>query len=227
MDFVDGTLHRRNSLNVDKFVLDCNQPLNDSRVHSWISYVVRGNVKELSLNLPQNHSLFIPPSLFTCESRISLELYCHNFILPKHISFPRLKRLKLKGFEFSDERWNEELFSNSPVLEELTLQNCKFNMSNFCILIPMLKRLKIENEWYRVNDLRDCVFKINAPELASFSYMGYVAKEFALSSFQALVEATVYFHVQENVGAVAEVRSQLLRALAHVKSLTVCDRTLQ
>lgn len=193
MDFVDGTLHRHSTSNIDKFSLTCDPHLKESRVRSWLSNVIRGNVKELCLKLSQDedHPLFIPLSLFTCESLISLELNTYPSIrLPKYITLPSLKRLELSKFDCSSECWNEKLFSNSPVLEELILKFSIFSMRNFSISIPTLKLLKIDTG---ENVLQDCVFKIDAPRLVSFSYWGSEAKEFVLSSFPVLVKADVCF----------------------------------
>ncbi|KAI3972062.1 hypothetical protein MKW92_032880 [Papaver armeniacum] len=153
MDFVDGTLLRHNSSNVDKFSLVCNRHLDESRLHSWISTVIRGNVKELSLYLLPRNTLFIPLSRFTCESLTSLELgtlyrfYIQfyrniNLTFPKYISFPRLKRLTLYQFKFSDDCWNEELFSNSPILEELHLEFCIFKYEEFLYFNSYIEALE-------------------------------------------------------------------------------------
>ncbi|XP_026428083.1 F-box/LRR-repeat protein At4g14103-like [Papaver somniferum] len=218
MDFVDGTLHRHNSSNVDKFVLSCNHQLNQSQLHCWISTVIRGNVKELNLHLrqehPQEYPFSIPLSLFTCASLVSLELHIQpNICLPKYISFPRLKCLKLHLFYFTDESWNEELFSNSRVLEELILDQCSVSMSSFCISIPTLKILKIDNWITKGNGLCDCILKIDAPRLVTFLYTSPVAKEFLLSNFSALEEAIIDICFEEYGGAEL---SRLLHAFAHV-----------
>ncbi|XP_026428082.1 F-box/FBD/LRR-repeat protein At1g78750-like [Papaver somniferum] len=184
-----------------------------------------GKVKELDLCLRQERPLFIPPSLFTCESLILLKLRTNPSIhFPKYMSFPRLRRLELHHFKLSDECWNEELFSNSPVLEELILERCNVSMSYLCISIPTLKLLKFNTWNVEGNGLRDCVFKIDAPRLVSLSYSGYVPKEFIFSSFLALVEADIHFSSEEN-GCAEIIR--LFRALAHVKCPTVYDLTLQ
>ncbi|XP_026428084.1 putative F-box/LRR-repeat protein At3g59230 [Papaver somniferum] len=224
MNFVDGTLYGRNSSNVDKFILWWDAPMSDIRVHNWITSVIRANVKEIGLALIQEHGLFIPLSLFTCESLISLQVLTNPSIrLPKHIYLPRLKRLELYHFEFTNESWNEELFSSSHVLEELILHGCIYHVRNFSISIPTLKLLKIIS-WARdQNGLRDCVFEIDAPRLVTFSYSGYVAKEFVMSRFPALVEADVNLSSADNGSAGT---TQLLRALAHVQCLTVYDNTI-
>ncbi|RZC58674.1 hypothetical protein C5167_005978 [Papaver somniferum] len=43
--------------------------------------------------------------------------------------------------------------------------------------------------------LQDCALKINAPNLVSFTYHGWVAKEYFLSSFQTLESASVWICV--------------------------------
>ncbi|XP_026443080.1 F-box/FBD/LRR-repeat protein At1g16930-like, partial [Papaver somniferum] len=212
--------------NIDKFSLACDPHLKESRVRSWLSNLIRGNVKELSLKLIQDgdHPLFIPLSLFTCESLISLELNTYPSIrLPKYINFPSLKRLELSKFDCSSECWNEELFSNSPVLEELILKFGIFSMRNFSISIPTLRLLKIDTS---KNVLQDCVFKMDAPRLVSFTYWGSEAKEFVLSSFLVLVKADVCFYFDEEFDSPEE-RRRVLFSLAHVKCLIVCNRTLQ
>ncbi|XP_026424577.1 F-box/LRR-repeat protein At4g14103-like isoform X2 [Papaver somniferum] len=215
MDFVDGTLHRHKFSNVNKFSLRWDDHLNESRLHSWISSLLMGNVKELSLHIRQNQSVFIPPSLFTCESLISLDLSTYpNIRLPKCINFPRLKHLKLSGFEISDESWNGELFLNSPVLEELILGPCKFDIGNFCISIPTL--LKV----YILCDDEDCAFIVDAPRLVSFSYCGFVPTEFVLPSFLALEEANVAIYFGDYMGALEERLSGFLCSLAHYICIT-------
>ncbi|KAI3948513.1 hypothetical protein MKW98_019263, partial [Papaver atlanticum] len=52
---------------------------------------------------------------------------------------------------------------------------------------------------------------------------GNVAKENVLSSFPALVESVVLYYVKKDIAAI----NQLLRAIAHVKCLTVSDLTLK
>ncbi|KAI3923257.1 hypothetical protein MKW92_009044, partial [Papaver armeniacum] len=225
MDFVDGTLHRHNSSNIQNFFLFWREHLTETRVHSWISTVIRGNVKVLGLYLTQTQPLFIPISLFTCQSLTSLELGAqHNVTLPKYISLPRLKRLKLYKLIFSDACWNDEIFSNSTALEELILEFCIFPKRNFCISIPTLKLLKIRcSEFLTYDGLQDCALKMNAPSLLTFAYSADVAKEYAIPSFLTLVEAVVCFKFGEEAAQI----SQLLRALAHVKRLTVSASTLQ
>ncbi|XP_026424578.1 F-box/LRR-repeat protein At3g26922-like isoform X3 [Papaver somniferum] len=208
MDFVDGTLHRHKFSNVNKFSLRWDDHLNESRLHSWISSLLMGNVKELSLHIRQNQSVFIPPSLFTCESLISLDLSTYpNIRLPKCINFPRLKHLKLSGFEISDESWNGELFLNSPVLEELILGPCKFDIGNFCISIPTL--LKV----YILCDDEDCAFIVDAPRLY-ICITSYLSDN--LPKFHNVKLLSISGSVSTNEGLIA-----LLKVVPNLESLVI------
>ncbi|XP_026444325.1 putative F-box protein At3g58910 [Papaver somniferum] len=157
-----------------------------------------------------------------------MDLGCIYPILdfPEHISFPRLKHLRLEHTELTNQCWSEKIFSNSPVLEELNLENCGFRDPSFCISIPTLKLLRIDGG----HDIHKCSLKIQAPNLVSLYYTGYVAKEYVLSSFLTLEEAVVHLSAsrqrEEETGQVEAVR-QFFRALTHVKCPTVKNPSLQ
>lgn len=106
-------------------------------------------------------------------------------------------------------------------------------MKIFCISIPTLKFLKLSST-YEVEDcLQDCSLKIHAPGLVSLLCQSNVPKEFILST-PALVEAEVavllndyYVPTTEQRIGDAETISRFLRALTHVRRLSVSERTLQ
>ncbi|KAI3919023.1 hypothetical protein MKW92_025027 [Papaver armeniacum] len=239
MDFVDGTLLRRYSgANIQRFSITWHKHLNVNRVNSWITFAVRHNVQHLLLYLVQNEPLILTRSF---ESMISLKLQISpNVHFPNYISFPKLKRLELGGVDFSNENWNEKLFSNCPVLEYFDIEHSTwFGMPNFCISTPALKHFQIDNwdeEWIpRGEDdgLRGCTLKIHAPNLETLDYYGCVAKEYVLSTFPLLVKAAVQFRFipyaatrEQRIGH-GEAISQFFRALANVKHLYVSDDTLQ
>ncbi|XP_026459947.1 F-box/LRR-repeat protein At4g14103-like [Papaver somniferum] len=196
MDFVDRTLRLRDaSSNIQKIHIYMKQHFNASRVHSWISNITGRNVEKLDLWLNQREPFLIPSSLFTCESLITFELiaYFIPLSIPKSFSLPKLKSLTLCGFHFIDDCWNQQHISNCPVLENLILDLNWFGVRNFCISTPVLKYLEIDHGVIEDDDgLQNCVLKINAPNLASLTYRGCVAKEYVLSSFQSLESAEVW-----------------------------------
>ncbi|KAI3951912.1 hypothetical protein MKW92_046045 [Papaver armeniacum] len=235
MDFVDRTLLLHDtSSNIQTISISKNEHFNASRVHSWISYVTKRNVKNLSLNLDQTEPFSIPLSLFTCESLVTLELTASPFMdihLPKSFSLPKLKSLLLSGFQFIGDCWNEQHICCCPVLVNLILDYCTwFGVKKFSISTPALKRLVITHDDIVDDDgLQDCALKIDAPNLVSLTYRGWVAKEYVLSRFRNLESAEVEFcneydvPRQQKIGAAV---SKFFEALAYVKSLTIFPGTL-
>ncbi|XP_026444483.1 F-box/LRR-repeat protein At4g14103-like [Papaver somniferum] len=234
MDFLDGTLHRHNISNIQKFSLLWNRHLNESRVNSWISNLIRLEVQEFNLFLDQVKPFSVPLSLCNCASLLSLTLeITPNIYFPKDISFPRLKRLHLYGVKFTSNYWNEQFFSNCAVLEDLVIGFCNWiDVKSFCISNPTLKVLKILNPQENEDGYRDCALEIHAPNLESLTYKGRVAKEYLLSRFRNLVEAKIDFVVddgatrEQRIGQVASVR-KFVRTLSRVNYLSISDRTLQ
>ncbi|XP_026416116.1 F-box/LRR-repeat protein At4g14096-like [Papaver somniferum] len=170
-----------------------------------------------------------------------------DFYVPKHISLPQLKRLKLGGVTFSKD-YNHELLSlsNCPVLQDLTLECCRWvDVRSFCISAPSIEHLKIisapnggdeQDDRDYISGLRDSSLKIHAPRLVSLTYKDSIPKNFVLSSSLTLAEADVdelYFwgnHATETreqqigVGAAA---IRFLQLLSHVKVLSIADRLLK
>ncbi|XP_026382061.1 F-box/LRR-repeat protein At4g14103-like isoform X2 [Papaver somniferum] len=234
MDFVDGTLHRRNNMSdIEKFSLIQLNNLNEYRVSSWITNVISRNVQELSLSLMQEDPFVLPISLCTCVSLVSLKLkITPSICFPRNVSFPKLKHLTLGGVQFTNECWNAKLFSKCPVLEDLILAHCTYDTRNFYISIATLKHLRIYH-WGGQDGLRDCGLKILAPNLVSLFYQGWVAKEFVLHTSPELVEAHVLFFGEDAATREQRMRCcgtstiQFLRALTCVKRLIIYDAMLQ
>ncbi|XP_026421639.1 F-box/LRR-repeat protein At3g59190-like [Papaver somniferum] len=234
MDMVDRILHLHDMSSIQKLSLRWNYPLNESRVYLWISAAIRRNVEKLSLTLIQNASFSAPLSLCNCESLVTLKLDIYPFLyLPKYMSFPKLKHLKLSRVMFSDEYINGKLFSSCPVLENLTLETCEWlYIKKFCLSTPSLKVLEIWNLDYfgRNYGLGNCSFEIHAP-LVSLTYWGDVPKEFVMSNFLTLAEVDVRFGFEDKwtgkkIDQGANL-SKFLRALSHVKCVTISDRAIQ
>ncbi|XP_026384587.1 F-box/LRR-repeat protein At4g14103-like [Papaver somniferum] len=240
MDFVDTTLQRHHASNIQKFCLYTDRHMNASRVCSWIENLGRCNVEDLSLYLDLDEDFFVPPSLFTSESLIKLELSapsCDSCSMPIHLpnsfSCPKLKSLTLHQIQFTEDKcWNDQHFSNCPLLEDLTLEDCTWaNVGNFCISTPALKVLKFYAWDEYDNSLQDCALQINAPNLVSLTYFGRVSKDYVLSSFPKLESAEVLLcsygvrRVKKiGYGAAA---SKIFQALSHVQCLEMHVESLQ
>ncbi|OVA14306.1 F-box domain [Macleaya cordata] len=237
MNFMDRVLFLRGISNIQKFALICNDVFDKSRVNAWISMLIRCKVEELVLYIQVKDPFLFPLSLFTCGSLIKLTLETYSVLnLPKSISFPRLRILRLCSIKFKDEYSIEQLFSNCPVLEDLIISFCRWvNMKIVCISAPALKRLLIDDlDIANVDSLHNCEVKIHAPSLESLTLKGRVAKEYHLSSFPSLVVADIDFIIgknqrqtrQEKIGCGASV-TKLLRGLSNTKHLNISGETLE
>ncbi|XP_026382189.1 putative F-box/FBD/LRR-repeat protein At1g78760 [Papaver somniferum] len=230
MNFVDTALELHDESNIEEFFLESDVHLSEPQIRKWISTAISHKVEVLTLILNQENPISMPSSIYTCESLTNLKLCSSPGIcFPEYISFPRLRRLMLIGVEFIDECWNEQLFSNCPVLEILCMVSCTWSdMKNFCISNPALKFLLILNV-EEEDGFLNCVLKIHAPSLESLTYKGRPAKDYALSSIPKLVEVHIDFFYEE-FGAMIDygaVVSKFLRAITHVAYLQISVRTLQ
>ncbi|KAI3883997.1 hypothetical protein MKW92_002311, partial [Papaver armeniacum] len=144
MDFLDTALCLHEKPSIQKFQLSWDSLLDESRVNRWVSVIIKRKVKELFLSVEsQSQTSFIfPLSLFTCNSLTVLDLHGLRLNIPNTVSFPRLKLLRLRFMQFEDGISLNKLFSNCPILEELSLTCCRGLKSEvLCIANLSLKNL--------------------------------------------------------------------------------------
>ncbi|KAL5718458.1 hypothetical protein ACHQM5_011358 [Ranunculus cassubicifolius] len=231
MDVVDKVLFSRDAnSNITKFRLYCDSKWDGSRVNAWISAVVMHKLEELTLTIHIKEPSILPPPIFLCKSLTVLKLLYDGVIrLPSSISFPSLKILELESLHFTDGYLTEN-FSSCPLLEELTISNCRWAniLSKILISNPALKRLEIYGFTHRAGNID--YLEINAPKLVHLSLMGtFIPKVCSLFEMTSLDFAEVFFsqHYQdkpkEEIGLIA---GNLLGALCHVKSLRISAQIL-
>ncbi|XP_024166042.1 LOW QUALITY PROTEIN: putative FBD-associated F-box protein At5g56700 [Rosa chinensis] len=117
-------------------------------LRSWITELVMRNVQDVSLllNSSDEHNV-LPDCLFTCKSLVHFKFSIGGIVsleLPATIYFSNLKTLNLRNVRFLNEHSTNQLFSSCPVLEDLTLNDCRwsdFQLINICA--PKLLRLTI------------------------------------------------------------------------------------
>ncbi|XP_026397837.1 FBD-associated F-box protein At4g10400-like [Papaver somniferum] len=126
-NFIDRMLFLRPPLlKMVKFALRSDQIFDSSKVHEWILKIGKCNIEELNLNLYLDKPLYVPNSLFNCESLVELRLHLHiSLHLPKCISLPKLKFLQLSDMCFQA---TDYTVSSFPSLEDVEI-NC-FNIGS-------------------------------------------------------------------------------------------------
>ncbi|RZC92136.1 hypothetical protein C5167_028025 [Papaver somniferum] len=143
-----------NETTIKKCVLDIFENFYDQKmITKWITKLVeRRKVQELKLffgfhinneddadydfmERTVKTKLYIPQCLFESPTLTSLELICTNdsprsLRLPKRFSLGKLKSFIVIGFKFANNNLISQLFSNCPVLEEVSLKDCTFEKTN-------------------------------------------------------------------------------------------------
>ncbi|KAI8558054.1 hypothetical protein RHMOL_Rhmol04G0058600 [Rhododendron molle] len=227
-DFVDRVLLLHDASDIRRLHLNILDPVNSSRLNSWISAAIRHNVQELNLDLPVRTRFLLPCCLFTCESLLVLKLFMQCVLKPpSFIYLSSLKTLVFDNLTFSDDESTQHLFSNCPVLQELALINCGWkNIKTLTISVPTLKRLTIEDDRSLWADALSCAVKVNAPNLIHLKFTSTLKGHFHLCGISSLVNASIDLphrnlsqqHVSRAIG--------VLTGICNVKSLAVSADTL-
>ncbi|KAI3831652.1 hypothetical protein MKX03_021128 [Papaver bracteatum] len=242
VNFMDRLLHQshplfRNDLpNTKKFCLDYDSIVANDKISGWIITLMMRKVEELCLCIPIE--FVVPMGLFTCETLTVLKIEMSGDLsmrmkkigtlrAAEKISFPRLKILHLKHMIFVDESLNAQLFSNSPVLEELMLSNCYMAKTKVLhISVASLKRFFITN-----SKMFSCKLKIYAPNLQSLTYNGmtegYANTEHVFSSIvDADIDLTYESRTNKNSKRHFGLKN-LVEGISNVTILHVSGSTLE
>lgn len=231
MNFVERVLLLRDSSSIKKFRLSCRVFFSASRVHAWVSAAVMHDIEELDLCFFVEKPFMLPLCVFHSESLAVLKLQMNcELQLPNCISFPSLKTLELCLVTFVDDGSTEKLFSNCPVLQELSILDCEWvKLMNVTISIPTLKSLTIDDlPYYGTFDVNGCRIKIDAENLTHLCYVGYLCNELIPCYVPSLVKAHIHIpNLFENQKEVVPRTAKLLRGLQHVHSLRMSTRTIK
>ncbi|KAI3897264.1 hypothetical protein MKX03_036614 [Papaver bracteatum] len=152
-----------------------------------------------------------------------LDLKMTRLNVPNKVHFPRLKLLRLKHVDFVNGFSPDQLVSNCPILEELSLIHCGGLKSEvLCIANLALKNLHIS-----YCNFEESTVKICSPNLSTISYGKHVPADFVIDSFPSLVEADLDILYCKYKGPEKFVLMGLYKKLANVKLLKVSGTFFQ
>ncbi|KAI3890382.1 hypothetical protein MKX03_028204 [Papaver bracteatum] len=227
MNFVDTVLFVHEKPKIKKFLLNVSDCFDETRVNRWIRTIITRKVEELVLYVPYDEKPFIfPLSFFTCDSLIMLDLEYHGILnLPKTISFPKLKILRLANIVFVNENLTRELFSNCPILEELSLADCQFQD----LKVLRITSLALKHLYIIDGNLLGSKLKILAPNLLTIKYATDTPADLVLGSFSfsSLVEANIQIYDNWNHEKTHVSYIDLYKMLSNVKLLKMSGSSFQ
>ncbi|KAI3995768.1 hypothetical protein MKX01_007247 [Papaver californicum] len=218
------------SSTIQKFCLNCDNARYDAnRVREWITALVNRNVEELILTVCWLRPNPVPTDLFTSESLTILGV---NFQIqqvldfPQSISLPRLKVLGLSCVEFKDMALTQQLFSNCPILEELVLCRCSWkDLDVISFSAPRLKFFALKG-CKREHFCHNLRVQIDAPNLVSIEYGGWLPRYFPMGSFPSFVEAD-FRYARDNKSATVDSLSKFVRMCSNIKLLKASHKYFQ
>ncbi|KAG7628265.1 Leucine-rich repeat 2 [Arabidopsis thaliana x Arabidopsis arenosa] len=153
----------------------------------WIGIAFARHLRELVLYVAPKQTFTFPSSLCICNTLETLKL-----ILGIHVDIPcpvllkSLRSLHLDSVSYKDEESIRNLLSSCPILENLVVYEYWYNVVNFDIEVPSLKRLEICDVLHKKEFRR---YTINVPCLKYLRIEG-LYKDFELClNAPELVEA--------------------------------------
>ncbi|MFS8028251.1 putative FBD domain, leucine-rich repeat domain superfamily, F-box-like domain superfamily [Helianthus anomalus] len=124
---------------ITKFVVCINDVLDAEDINHWILFLSRKGIKDLTIRNRDETPLMLPTHLFSCLELKHVRLFncCFN-PPPTFHGFPNLLSLDF-GVDFDENVQLGELFTKCPLLEILTMEECKVKTFE----IAKIKNLKI------------------------------------------------------------------------------------
>ncbi|KAK4396677.1 F-box/FBD/LRR-repeat protein [Sesamum angolense] len=132
--FIDWTIAHHDESDVKIFELQLG-PTTYCEVsikYQWVEFAIQHNVQKLVLHGRVCGTQNLVDSIFSCRSLVKLELFVDELVFswPETIQLPNLKKLKLKFLLLPEIITNQDLFSNFPALEKLSMFFCNFAFFN-------------------------------------------------------------------------------------------------
>ncbi|XP_057440679.1 F-box/FBD/LRR-repeat protein At3g14710-like [Lotus japonicus] len=229
MNFVNRALLLTESSSLDSFSLVISNKYDACLVNTWISSILKRNVKNLRIN--SHFDQHLPFFVLTSRSLLALKLLeeveikmssCAIRVPTAHVHFGSLKVLKLSGIVFTIDDYVKYLRLRLPVLKEFESKNCVW-LNAICVTLeaPLLERVYIEDSKTTSHELRRGGIWIYAWHLAEFTYCGYgLWQHIVLSepsvAHNASANITINLPVTRPVGLQG---IQLLKQFSQVKHL--------
>ncbi|KAL2235500.1 UNVERIFIED_CONTAM: F-box/LRR-repeat protein [Sesamum indicum] len=176
--FVDWTVAHHDESDVKIFELQLG-PTTYCEVsikYQWVEFAIQHNVQKLVLHGRVCGTQNLADSIFSCRSLVKLELSVHEIVLswPETIQLPNLKKLKLKFLLLPEMITSQDLFSNFPALEKLSMFFC--NVASLNVFSISSSRLT-EFTMSACLGMESCSIRLQTPSLSKFIYTSWDPRE--------------------------------------------------
>jgi len=235
INFVNRAL-LTNSNRAESFSLVITNKYDVSLLNTWISCILKRNVKKLSirLNLEFPFSAYTSHILFNYSYKLEelvLEMRCCSIKVPPcsscySCSFGSLNVLKLCGVIFTIDDSLGILFRT---LKKFEMNNCCWLSTNDAtleLIAPLLETVLIKQDGMSVNrEQRSCKIKFSASCMKEFTYCGFgMSQAIILSDPSAARNASAKIILYKHGDSVQETQScasLLLKQFSQVKCMEI------
>ncbi|KZV57069.1 hypothetical protein F511_05943 [Dorcoceras hygrometricum] len=241
---VNHVLQCREDSSLKMFRLSLHVPAGSEFVRNCIDYAASHKVQHLRIRgYTKRGSVALPKLLLNSPSLTILHLnnaVVYSIELPKSLSLPSLKIMRLKNFEFSDRNFNGEVFSGCSRLETLILNRCWIRPADKLKTLGVnclnLKNLEVKYWRSPWRCLVEQSIYVNAPALDFFKFQGHIAKVKFRDGSPCVNKAWIdlwcptactSLDVNGRMASTSERFIDMIRQLWNVKSLSLSWRTIE
>ncbi|CAG7865574.1 unnamed protein product [Brassica rapa] len=195
----------------------CFKPEN---IHMWVLTAVSHFLRELKIVYESDSAELdmLPSNSFTCKSLVILKL-AGDIILdvPRMVSLPSLKTLRLQKVMFFNGETLQRLLSNCPILEDLMVDLHDYDdTGKLSIVVPSLQSLSLFIPYRHEID----GFMIETPSLKYFKL-----RDDSWHDHYSLI-GNMPFLVEAYVDVDLPVINSVIRSITSVKRLTICSQDM-
>ncbi|KAG2328910.1 hypothetical protein Bca52824_000090 [Brassica carinata] len=199
----------------------CNSRFKPESIKTWVVVALSHCLRELDIlyePYPDKPDI-LPSNLYTSKSLVVLKLEGRILLdVPRMVSLPSLKTLKLQSVRYSKDETLQRLLSNCPVLEDLVvkLRDYGDTLKKLTVVVPSLQSLSLfipynhDLDWY----------VIETPSLKYFKLVDYSDND-----HYSLIQNMPYLN-EVYVDCCCPDIYSLVGSITSVKRLTICSEAI-
>ncbi|KAL0848058.1 hypothetical protein Bca101_021305 [Brassica carinata] len=206
---------------IESFRLDlCCSRFKPENIRMWVVKAVSHCLRELEIVYESDTAkpIVLPSNLYTCKSLVVLKLRGGIFLdVPRMVSLPSLKTLKLISVIYLKDETLQRLLSNCPILEDLLVELGERDTTRkLTIVVPSLQRLSLDLAYdhYHIDG-----FMLLTPALKYFKLWDHNC-----DAHYCLIESTMPFLVEAHLDVEIHELNSLIGSLTSVKRLSICSQ---
>ncbi|CAF2047736.1 unnamed protein product [Brassica rapa] len=216
--FLDHNLPLHRAPVIESFRLELvSSRFKRTSIKMWVAIAVSHCLREMKI-LYESKLNILPSNLFTCKSLVILKLAGGMLLnVPRMVSLPSLKTLKLQRVKYFKGKTLQRLLSNCPVLEDLVLDLPKGESTGkLTVVVPSLQRLSLD-----IPSAHDIVgYVIKTPDLKYFKLVDDNDK-----SHYCLIEHMPNLSEAHLDVALPDIKS-IIGSITSVRRLAICSAAM-